>query len=127
MPDLLQSAAVWLAGQLKTPASPSVTYRRGAASVVLAATIGETRSEQTTTDGLTTDVLVRDYLIAAAELILDGERTLPERGDTIEETVGAQTLVFEVVPLAGQAHWRWCDAAHVMLRIHTQQIDTLDS
>ena len=53
----------------------------------------------------------RDYLVHAADLVLGGERTLPLSGDTIEETDGGETYVYEVTALGPEPAYRYSDAA----------------
>lgn len=126
MTNLLARGVDWLGTQRKTHMSDTVTYRRGAASVQLAATIGSTEFEQDDRAGLTTREQVRDYLIAAADLVLAGATVLPARGDRIEEIDAAGTTHFyEVLPLGGgKQHYRFSDPHRVTLRIHTKLIDT---
>jgi len=64
----------------------------------------------------------RDFLIAPEDLILGGQKSLPERGDQIRETVGTQTFVYEVLAPAGEPEWRWSDPHRKLLRIHTKQV-----
>jgi hypothetical protein len=64
----------------------------------------------------------RDFLIHAADLILAGEPTLPERGDLIRETQGGRTFVYEVMAPGKEPPWRWSDVFRKVLRIHTKQI-----
>jgi hypothetical protein len=72
-------------------------------------------------DGVITHAQERDYLIAADDLVLGGAATLPERGDQIDETIDGATVTFEVLPLAGEAHWRYSDPFRTLLRVHTRQ------
>ena len=123
MADLLQQANDWLASQRKAHASQSVTYRRGTDSVVVSASIGSTRFEQEDRDGLVVRSQVRDYLIDVADLVLSGGAIEPEVGDLIEETVGSQTHVYQVLPLGGEPAWRYSDPYRKTYRIHTKRVD----
>lgn len=99
-----------------------IIYARGAVSVDL--TAGRGRSSF---DVLQGDVLVhlesRDFLIEAAELVLDGALTLPVRGDRITETdeLGA-TLTYEVLEPGGEPPWRYSDEYRLQFRVHTKLI-----
>jgi len=42
----------------------------------------------------------------------------PEPGDQIV----ADGVVYEVMDLAGQGHWRWSDPYRTTMRIHTKEI-----
>ena len=68
---------------------------------------------------------VRDYLVATADLILDEQRVLPERGDVIEETDGVAVYRYEVMSLGSEPHWRYSDPYRSLLRIHTKLVATL--
>lgn len=126
MTDLLAAGAGWLRDQRKKHATRAVTYRRGADAVVVQATIGRTVCEQDDGTGIVVRSQVRDYLIDAADLILQNQLTLPERGDRVEETDGGQKFTYEVMPLGTESHWRYSDPYRTTLRIHTRHIDTED-
>ena len=117
MSDLLQQAATWLDGMRQAHLSRPVTYRRGETELELQATFGRTEYEVEDGYGLRVAAQVTDFLVSAADLLPTfGE---PEAGDEIV-TTGA---VFEVMPLAGQGHWRWTDPHRTAMRIHSRQID----
>lgn len=120
MADMMATGIDWLAGQLKANASKTVTYRRRQLSVSLSATIGRTTFETADDFGVVQQTESRDFIVEAADLILDGEQTLPMRGDLIEETVAGETHVYETLPLPGEQLWRYSDPHRVMLRIHTK-------
>ena len=84
-----------------------VTYRRGTDEAVVRATIGRTLLKLD--DGYNGVWMVwtdRDYLIRAADLVLGGSSVQPQRGDQIRETVGAQSLVYEVLAHGDEPPWR---------------------
>jgi hypothetical protein len=123
MPDLLQTGSDWLADHLKTHASRSVVYWRGLQQVTVQATVGRTLLKLNDGYGsVRMEWTDRDFLIHAADLVLDGSPTLPERGDIIRETQGSKTFVYEVMAPGGEPPWRWCDVFRKVLRIHTKQV-----
>jgi hypothetical protein len=122
--DLLDKGSAWLEGQRKKHATREVTYSRGAASVLVKATIGRTLFEQDDGAGVIVRMQVRDYLIDTADLVLAGEQTLPAKGDRIEEFDAGQKHTYEVLPLGGEQHWRYSDPYRRTLRIHTKLIET---
>jgi hypothetical protein len=65
----------------------------------------------------------RDFLLLAADLVLDGTSTLPQRGDRIYESQGDQTYVYEVTAPAKEPCWRYSDPYRKTLRIHTKQVE----
>lgn len=123
MADLLQTAAAWLAGQLKEHVSQSVVYKRGAQSVTVTATIARTLFQADDGTGVIDRQEVRDFLIDVAELLLGGAATTPRRGDTIEWTIGGTLCTFEV-GLGDRADpaYEYADAYRTKYRVHTRQL-----
>ena len=103
--------------------SRTVTYARGAESVELSATLGDTRYELTDDAGATVQAKATDFIVTADELALGGAVTKPQIGDRIRLPAGAKVLVFEVLDLAGAGHYRPADPFGKALRIHAKQID----
>ncbi len=125
MSDLLEQGVAWLHEQRARHMGRTVTYRRGADSVAVAATVGETVFRVVEDYGAQVRVVRRDYLIAAEDLVLGGQRVLPEAGDRIEETDGDQVFIYEVMgPGGGEPDWRWSDPYRKTLRIHTKHVAT---
>ncbi|NLX60657.1 MAG: hypothetical protein GXY74_16400 [Phycisphaerae bacterium] len=124
MADLLEQSSAWLDGQRKKFLAKTVTYCRGQAEVSCPATVGRTTFEVEDSTGVVERFESRDFIITAADLVLDGVVALPERGDRIRETVGEATLVYEVVSPGQEPCWRWSDPYRLALRIHTKQVGT---
>ena len=122
MSDLLQQASDWLEGIRHQHASQAVTYHRGTDSVPLHATVGKTDYEVEDEYGFCVKAEVVDFLIRADDLVMAGQKTLPQLGDQIRFTRGEQIMVFEVMALAGQSCWRYSDSFGQTLRIHTKQV-----
>ena len=123
MPDMLESAVGWLGDMRSQHLSRTVTYARGAESVELSATLGDTRYELTDDAGATVQAKATDFIVTADELVLGGAVTKPQIGDRIRLPAGAKVLVFEVLDLAGAGHYRPADPFGKALRIHAKQID----
>ena len=124
MADLLQQGAAWLEGMRHKHASRPVTYRRGAASVALSATVGRSVFQVATAEGLVETVERRDYLIRAADLVLDGALTTPAVGDRITEIVGGRVEVYAVMGAGSEKHFRPSDPDALTLRVHTAHVAT---
>ncbi len=124
MGDVIQQGMAWLAEKLKAHASRPVVYRRGTDEVVVQAIIGRTLLKlDDGYGGVRMEWTDRDFLIVAEDLILGGQRTLPERGDQIWETLeDGTTLIYEVLAPGSEPEWRWSDPHRKLLRIHTKQI-----
>lgn len=123
MADLLQIGSDWLADQMKAHVGRSVTYRRGGDSVTVTATIGRTEFELDDEFGVLQKFESRDFLIPAADLVLNSVTVLPERGDEIDETQGGTTYTYEVMAPGKEPHFRFSDPYRRTLRIHTKQTD----
>jgi hypothetical protein len=123
--NLLETGAAWLADQLKANASTEVIYFRDVEQVPIQATIGKTEFEIDDGSGIVERFQSRDYLIQAADLVLGGSETLPEPGDRIQETQGAQNFAYEVMAPGDQPCWRYSDPFRKLLRIHTKHVATV--
>ncbi len=126
MNDLLETGSNWLQGQRKKHVTREVAYLRGVDSVTVRATVGRTIFEQDDGTGVIVRTEVRDYLIDTADLVLDGQPALPERGDRIEEIKAGRKFTYEVMPLGTEPHWRYSDPYRTTLRVHTKHIATED-
>lgn len=124
MADILETASTWLEGQRLKYRTRMVTYVQSGDEVELAATIGRTQFEVDDGYGVIERTESRDFLVTAAELVLAGTPTLPERGDQIRETQDTTVFVYEVLAPGKEPHWRYSDPYRRTLRIHTKQIDT---
>lgn len=122
MGDLLRDGLAWLTAKLNGHAARPVVFRRGAAQVTVAATLGRKDFEADTLAGRLY-FRASDFLIPAASLVLNGQNVLPERGDRIEVAFGAGTVVFEVLAHDGVPPWEYADPHQHMLRIHAKRIE----
>lgn len=121
MADLLKRGLAWLAGKRKANMAHTVTFRRGGSSVELDATVGQTKFDQEDSEGRLTQVETRDYLVTAADLILDGSPVEPRPGDEFVETLAGVPTVFRVMDLPGRPCFD-SDPYRTTLRIHTKDL-----
>jgi hypothetical protein len=115
MADLLEQASAWLQDQRTRHLTRTVTYRRGASSSLVAATVGKTVFDLDDGGGAVLRVESRDYLILAADL----SQGTPQAGDRIVD----QGVVYEVANFGSEPAWRYSDPYRRTLRIHTKQVD----
>ena len=115
MSDLLGNAMRWLEAQRRKYLTVPVIYRRGE-YLEPPATIGRTVFKVSDDYGRFQYIESRDYLITAADLVLDGVITLPEKGDEIVEN----GQIYEVLAPNGEPEWRYSDSSRQCLRIHTK-------
>ena len=116
MTDLLKQGSDWLESMRNSHCTSQVVYRRGVFSETINATFGQTSYEIEDAYGIRTGAFVVDFLILADALSFDE----PEMGDHII----VDSVVYEVMELPGQGHWRWSDPYRTTMRIHTKEIGT---
>jgi hypothetical protein len=124
MADLLERASAWLDDQRTRHASRVVTNVRGSRTFDVSATIGRTTFEVDDGYGVLVQHESRDFLILAADLVLDGQAILPQRGDRIQEVQGSSTFVYEVTAPGNGPCWRYSDPYRKTLRIHSKQVES---
>lgn len=131
MADLIRAGAKMLNRVQREHCAQEITYQRGSDSVTLATTIGSSSGFSTREYGVREPWFARDYLIAVADLVLDGDRVEPQRGDRIVETFLDEddevlaTLTHEVLaPSEEEPAWRYSDEHRIRYRIHTKQVAT---
>ncbi|HBE68505.1 MAG TPA: hypothetical protein DDW52_10195 [Planctomycetaceae bacterium] len=115
--SLLQNAEAYLREVRRQHLAQLVTYQRGADSVDLLATQGSTDTEN---DSGAVVVQSRsiDWILEAADLLLNETEVLPEKGDRI--VVGSR--IYEVVDLGGEPCFRWHGRDSLSLRVHTKEV-----
>ena len=126
MSDLLEQGAAWLTEQRHKHLTRTVSYARDDTVIIapLAATIGRTLFEQADDYGVVHKIESRDYLIRVVDLAPGGQQTLPQAGDRIKETVGAQVFIYEVMAPGSEPPFRYSDPYRLTLRIHTKHVAT---
>ena len=124
MAHLLERASAWLDDQRTRHASRVVSYVRGSRTLDVSATIGRTMFEVDDGCGVLVQHESRDFLILAADFVLDDQPILPQRGDQVREAQGNTTFVYEVMAPGNGPCWRYSDAFRRTFRVHTKQIDT---
>ena len=122
MSNLLKTGVTRLAEIIKARAASTVTYIRGGYSVDLSATFGRTEYEQLDTDGFGIRMDTRDFIVTAADLVMNSVAITPQNGDTITETVGGVTRTHEVLGIGTGPCFAWSDPHRTMMRIHTKQL-----
>lgn len=127
MSDLLGEGAAWLEGQRREHLTQTVTYRRGSQEVELPATKGRRVFEITDQGGLNTTLESTDWIVTAADLVLNlltNEQITPRRGDQIVEVIDEKTTTYEVLELPGVPTWAWADQRQISRRIHSKLVKT---
>ena len=102
--------------------SHSVTYNRGVASVAVLATTGKTDFEQTDEYGVVHRFESRDFLIAAADLVISEVEITPRSGDRIEEEQSGATVTYEALTAGPLPPYEYSDSQRLTYRVHTKQV-----
>lgn len=109
-------------------AGDEVVYRRGADSVALTMVRGASQFEQEIDEQVVDRFESWDFLLSdPAGLVLAGEETLPQDGDTIEHTVAETIFRYRVAGPLGEKPWRYTDQFKTGLRIHTKYVGEFDA
>jgi len=119
MSNDLRTGVAWLGAQLKPKHSDSVTYQRGLDSVSIKATLGASQEESLDESGAIIRTRRIDFIVTAADLILDGVVVKPLPGDRIVDG----TKTYEVLAIAGSEIYREEDPFGLIFRIHARLID----
>lgn len=121
MTDQLQEGLAHLAAERKAHMASAVTYARGEDSVEIEATRARTIFRLPEDYGVEVRVVMRDYLITAADLILDESLVEPQDGDTITDA----GKTYEIMgPNVDEPSWRYCDSTERTIRVHCKEIAT---
>ncbi len=118
MSDLTKTGTDWLQGQRLAHMSQTVTYERGAQSVVVSATRGSSSYDEVDENGIIHRHQTRDYIIRTADMLFSGSPVKPQDGDRVLD--GGQTYV--VASLSGDPPWRYTDAHRSGMRVHTKLV-----
>lgn len=122
MTNILQDGAAWLGGQLRDHAGVSITYQRGTGTVALTATATLRQYEIVDHEGFSSTILVRDYIVHAADLVISGSAIAPRAGDQIHETIRSVAETYEVMPLGERKEYEPFDQDGTLLLIHTKRV-----
>ena len=117
MANLLQDNASWLAEQLQYNAATTVTYKRLLSSVSITATKARP-IRSLDTDQAHIEASEQDWIVTAADLVLDSTTVLPQRGDLIQVSV---TEKYRVLGDSATPAYVPHDEYGVMLRIHSKR------
>lgn len=99
-----------------------VVYRRGSDAVPLKATKTRPAVDQDRAEGVTIDADAADWLIEAADLVIDGKRTKPAERDLIEYLAGSVKETYRVMPTTGESHYEPVDPWNLSWRVHTKLV-----
>lgn len=120
MPNLMQRGAAWLGEKLNTVAGREIEYsQNGETAIEITAPMAMQAYEVRKGDGSFDSVVFCDWTITATDL---GDLE-PVSGDLITETVGGQTITYEVMPIDKRPCAEWLDTSGILLTVHSKRID----
>jgi hypothetical protein len=101
----------------------SIVYSDGSHGPITipVAGVAETTYEIDDGNGVIETWTGRDYLVAVADLVINGVPALPASGHTITEMINGISKVFTVQSPAGKQVFEYSDRGQTALCIHTQQ------
>lgn len=118
--SLIDDAFEWLNEQIKTHESREVTYwALGESVTITQATMGQTRTENDTGDGAIVEGRIVDWLIDAADIVIEGATMKPQPGHAIIDASGDSTVEYIVTELGNEPCCRFMDRRQTKYRIHT--------
>lgn len=127
MTDILRQGIEWAGGMLLTHAASPITYSRGAQQVAISASIGKTPAVVSGDIGAEVIMGSRDYIVRAADLVLDSVTVEPEENDRI--TDGTETYEVHSPGHLGtgaiddrEPCYRGMGSSSLFLRIHTKRV-----
>jgi hypothetical protein len=121
MSSLLANAAQLLHAGQALLGGVAVTYRRGNDSIdSLTAIPVRVSNDELSLDATNITAREQDWIVAVSDLVIDGQTTLPQRGDQIDwPDENGNVRTFRVLPRVGDRAYRYSDQTRVMLRIFT--------
>ncbi len=129
MATLQERGAAALVRRMKASAGVAVTYTRTDANgsnpqtVALTAWVGNTLYARNTQEpGASVIWGERDYFFAAADLVLGGSQTTPQKGDTITGTIDGVATTFGLSTPTGEPVWRYSDQTRQIIRAHCKRV-----
>ena len=122
MGNLLKTGQTWLQAQRHSHMTETATYRRGAASVSLAVSVGLYERGLDETISVAEESSLRDFIICASNLVLDGSIVEPLAGDKIDITFNGTVCTFELMSPGEGPCFRYSDQYRLDLRVHARLI-----
>jgi hypothetical protein len=110
---------------MKNAAGEPVTYTQAAtgSSVSVTPWVGQTTFRSRLEKEVRIEIGERDYLLAVADLVINGAPVRPALGDRIAETINGVPCVFEIeTPEGGEEAVRYSSQARDLYRIHTKRV-----
>lgn len=122
---LLSTGQATLNRVLKADAGQAVTYSRKVHATTYTVSLTARPAAGTAAvaaeSGLAVVSAERDWLVEAADLVLNGAATTPHKGDRITDADGT---AWELTPVvAGEPAWRFSDPqTRTLYRVHTKRV-----
>lgn len=118
MSNLLKTGLSYLASTLKSNASETVTYVRGASRATIQATFGKTPYKFESESGFQVGGEIIDFIFSAADLVIGGIVVTPDVGDKII----TDRATYKAQMVGNEGCWKYSDPFAKMIRFHTQEV-----
>jgi hypothetical protein len=122
--SMMSSAVAVALDTIRTVTGRTVTYSDGTNSVTLDATPSQRPYEVVDADGFQVWVRPWEFLITAADLVLDGSVVEPAAGHTIAVAEGGVTRTYEVQAFGSLQPFEPADPARLSWRVRTRLVDS---
>ncbi len=123
MTNLLQDGVAWLGDQLRNAAGRTVVYRRGTQTTSITAVGIRNRRSVIGDDSLPVVITNYEWQVKASDLLFGGTSAEPRPGDQIIESIGAQSVKYQVLELdATTPCFEFLDESGQELLIHTSRM-----
>ncbi len=127
MGNLFRKGAKMLSRVMAVSASDRVEYRRGADAIYVDATRGRHLADSINDEGIVIKARFDDFLVPTEQLKVSGVPFDPVAGDYIIDRTGAAPIAYQVCSTPTEPCWRFSDANHLRVRIHTKQVPLPDA
>lgn len=94
MPSFFENSMDWFTAQQKLLAGREVIYKRGVNEITITIVDGASEFEHDDGSGTLDKFETRDYIVAAADLVINDVTILPQRGDQIID--GSETVTVDM-------------------------------
>ncbi len=123
---MLEDGMLWLEQQRHSNMTVPVAYKRGGGEAIeLDATLGKSTFKCEDDYGRLINTVSTDFLVRVQDMVLDGQKLLPEAGDYIfyprASQMNSDVGVYEVTAINGEKCFRYSDINNKTFRIHTKQ------
>lgn len=121
--SLMSRGRAFVADKQKIAGKISVAYVRSASSIPLDVWLGQTGFASNIQNAARLERSEVDVLFEANDLVLNGVRITPLKGDRIVIELNGTAITLELmIPQTGEPSWRYSDAERTIIRAHCKRV-----